>query len=670
MLQKVREAMSPKKSKKNESKDCVSRVKEDLSDFRKQFEGSWKRYDNVFYGDIWQHGQYRPFENEIAPILIQQVAKITDSQPGVVISSQDPDHEDKAENLSKSVEWVMRNQKFTSLYPALQLAAHRSAPGYMWIDFDHFACDGDGEITFEQLDWDQVYIDGMGESCRVELKRSKSKLKQMFPKFAEQIDELEGDKGSYGSENGGRETRDTNKKHRRQRPKPYQSKKILKLIYTFEKDLSLEKIPAEDTEEELVKEREAIAEGRAPDIRRYQDHDAHYQDHMQDRAEVMEFFGLAPDAPFEEAEQLAEQIAQESQGEAEDVTEMILRLKVIDNHLEEHQILKEENPNSQRPKYPGGYRVVKTIGEGLVVYDGKNEFDHGKIPLAILKCYDDGTAHGFGEICNLYDTQAMSAEMLWKTWKGLKRVANPSMIIDIETELGEEDISNEDGAKYFLPRGTDIRFMQPGQISNQVVGFVNERTEKMRQISGSYDASQGEMPSGNASGVTVKRLQMATDGRQRLKERQSFDSFFKFVAEITASNIIQFWTTEKVLDVEDYEGEKRQVLFSPFGLHELKWEAKIAPGTLAGVDKDMVNGLYYALLVAGAIDVPMFAELAQDIPRIEKLAEMMGEKQQTQAQLEEMQAQILEYKTQLIEAGLMAPEEITPEEEQIINQGV
>jgi len=349
----------------------------------------------------------------------------------------------------------------------------------------------------------------------------------------------------------------------------------------------------------------------------------------------------------------------EENPEAKELAEGLMLLKIIENHIEEHVTLQKENPKGGRLKYPGGWRVLESI-QDKVLYDGASRYEHNEFPVVPFYCYKDNSIYGFSEMRNLVDPQRMQAVMEYKEYKGLQKVANPSVAVFKDSGLTKDDVTNEDGAIWEINMGSKPpTHIQPGQVSEQVSRFSQKKSDKMRDISGVNEATQGKMPSPNASGVSLERIQTQAIGRIRLKDRLNEHYSVKRMGTLIASNIVQFWTTERVLKLEDTPEGKQQLMFNPLEMEDLEYEIEIAPGSMAGVDKGAYNTMLLGLMNSQQITLEQFLEVAE-IPKTDKLKELVSTEKQKAEQMQALQMENLQLKSQL------APESLSDEELELL----
>lgn len=645
--------------------DIVKDVKSTLSAYRKNFEKNWKDEQDAYYGKIWQNvPEFRPYENFCFQIIETQVPILTDSYPGIAVKTKKPELLNQVSVLQESIDYVLNRQNFQLKLPIVVRNSLIAAPAYLYPYYDANENNGEGEIKIDILKWENVWLSGESDfiddcsKARFEVYKSKEWLKLNYKKFVNEIENAKPSESTDYHREGQSEKYDIGEYSKRSTPTRYKDESLLKLVKTYIKDYSIVAIPEEETLKDLEKEAEELNQGISPDINLYEDHKKHIEFHTNEIAQIFMEIGVPIEAGKEALELAIEQIALENPESG--IEEVLFKVELLEKHIEEHKILLEENPKSGKLKYKNGFRLIETLEDKTVLYDGSIQDEHYQIPLVPFYAYKDDTIYGFGELRNLLDSQRMQAELQYKEYKGLRKVANPGMIADEETGLTEDDITNEDGAIYVIPQGTNIRHLSPGAVSPQVGQFVNDRIERMMAISGVNEATQGKMPSPNAAALTVERLNQQAIGRLRLKDRINQRYSVKRLGNLVCSLILQYWTNDKVISFADNE-EKQQVIFNPLDMQDLDYEVEVSEGSMTGIDKDALNVMMLNFLNAGQINFKEFLEVA-DFPKVKKLKSMINERENIEAQMQELQQQNVLLK------GQLDPSSLTPEEAELFAQ--
>lgn len=665
-MEKIEKKSKSKDEGVKSSLDKRNSVFTSLKKYRKQFEANWKEEEKAYYGDLWKNSnENRPYENHVFKTIEAQVPILTDSMPAPAVRVNDPAYLEQASNLGKAIEWVNKDQNFELNYS--MLVRNQLVTGTSWLHtyYDANENGGDGCIKDEILHWSKVWLSGRGafiEDCdkaRIELDRTRDWLMLNYPRHKDKLKSAKAEKVSQDTENDGFENYDNvNRGAKKGVPKQYHDDDTLCLVKTYCKDYSLVKIPEEQTAEELTAESEALESGESPDVTKWQDHAAHIEAHNMVLQELYSQLGVPMEAGLDEAMRAVDAMAEENP-EA-DLGPILSQIAIMEAHNEEHKVLLEENPNGEKPKYSNYLRVIETVNE-ILLYDGEPRDEHGEVPLVPFYTVKDGNIYAIGGVRFILDPMRMHATMMFKEYKGLQRVANPEKHVDQETGLTAKDITNEDGAVYVIPQGTTIRNIDPGSVSPQVGAFQVDRVRTIQDISGVNEATEGKMPSPNASGVTVERTQQQAIGRIRLIDRQNQYYSIKRLAKLRASMILQYWTGEKILKLENEGGDYSQLIFNPLEFKDISYEIEISSGSMAGVDKDSFNALMASFLNAGHITFDEFLQVAE-IPRREKVRELVSSRADQSAQIEELQTQLIKLK------GSVDPTLLNPEEKKIYEE--
>ncbi len=651
------EKETPVKSKDKTSKDetqgsdealqTAREIKKELQEYRTEFDKMWKIYDDAYYGKQHKTGEgIKTVKNHIFKIIDSQVATLTDSMPSTQVTASREDKQEAADILGKAIKHVYTDQNLQILLPSLIRAGLTSGPGYLYVSYNPDADQGDGKIEYKQLPWKAVFLDGnaptieQSEKLRIEVNLRKDALIRTWPEKADEIKKLKGKQISDGADDANYEKRDiSGRLNELGKPKAFVAKDVLQYAETWTKSYDLKDIDPEETQEELKKEQGQLAQNIPPDVSKWQDHAAHEKAHKEFRKQLTDHAGLPESADFDEVKSKVMQLLQVNP-QAEDLQKGLLTLKIIDNHLEEHEEMKKLNPTSQEPAFKDGWRVIKTINDMVVVYDGENPEENGEIPLVPFYGYKDDTVYGFGEVKNIFNAQQTLNDVDFREFESLKSCANPGWIGDHEAEVDEKTLTNAPGIVILKKRGTELRRLEPGQTSPQLDQRRQADQMAMEAIAGQNEQSINDaLPSGNVSGVTVTKLHNQAVGRIRLKGRGIEYYSMRRLALVTASFIINHWTEERELRLRTDDNEIESVIFNPLDMQDLDYSMDVTPGSMAGVDKDSLIAFYHGLLNEQHIDFSMFLAASPEFPGKHTLVKLLKEKNQQGQQIQQAQQQ-------------------------------
>lgn len=672
MINESQESQAKDISQDKEPIELVREIHKELSEYRKPFEKEWREYDDAYYGKQHKSGEEKKtVKNHIFKIIEGEVPILTDSMPGTQVDAELAEKQPDADTLDKAIRYVHQDNNLPLLLPTLVRSALTSAPGYIYAFYNPDANGGDGKIEYLQLPWQAVFLDGnrptieLAERARIEISMRRDSLARMWPEKRKEILGISQENSDIKNGDGEmREDRDQGTNAKGGAPGKYKSKDIVKYVETWIKDFSTEPIPAEETQERLAEERREILSLKAPTVNKWQDHNADIQDHYAQRGEILANVNLPADAPYEQVEQAVMALLEQNP-EAEQLKQGLLLVKIIDNHIEEHQEMLKLNPNSERPKFKDGWRLIKSAAD-LILYDGGNPEERdgiGHIPIVPFYAYKDQTIYGFGEVKNIIDPQRTLNTMDWFEYEGLQVCTNPGWIEDHEAEVPAGALTNEPGIRIKKKKGTEVRRLEPGQISPQLERRKLMDAEFIMDASGINDESQGNMAS-SASGIAISKIQTQAIGRIRLKDRYLQYYSMKRLAIIDAQLILNHWTDEKNFRLRSDNTSIEDVVFDPLKMADLGYTVTTSPGSMAGLDKDALNAFYLNLFqVSGGqmtfedlLTVAEFPKKEILLAKVKERADQQQIIQQVQSQLEQLQTENASLKG-LVGNGVVLPEE-------------
>jgi hypothetical protein len=647
--------------------ELVKEVHKELADYRKQFEKDWREYDNAYYGRQHKTGEdKKSVKNHIFKIIEGEVPILTDSMPGTQVDAEIAEKQVDAEILNKSIKYVYQDQNLPLIQPTLVRSALTSAPGYLYAFFNPDADGGEGKIEYKQLPWESVFLDGnaqtieQAEKARIEMPMRRDAIARTWPEKKKEILGIQDSPETTGEiDTDAYEERDVSDKDGAPgRPSKFKAKDIIKYVETWVKSYDLENIPQEDTAEEIAEERAQFSAGEVPSIGKWENHKAHKQDHYAQREEILSPLGIPGNTPFETISHMVDKLIQLNPEAQEQFSSILLTVKMIDNHIEEHTEMEKLNPTSQRPKYKDGWRVIKSAGN-VVLYDGPNPDERkgiGHIPIVPFYGYKDETIYGFGEVKNIICAQRSLNDMDHRELENIKVNANTGWVADHEAEVNENELTNEPGIVVKKKKGTEVRRLEAGPVSPHFQIRREADETDMEEISGMNEATQGQLPSSGASGVTVQKLQTQAIGRIRLKDRYLQHYSMRRLAIITAHLILVHWTSEKAFRLRSDNSQIEDVVFDPIKMEDLNYSVSISPGSMAGIDKDAMNAFFMQLLDKQHISFEDFL-LVADFPKKEILLNKLRERMAQEQAMQEVQAQMQGLQTQNASLlGLISPD--------------
>lgn len=641
---------------KNESiVQKIDRFKEEGKKYRKQIEDTINECERFYEGQHWrQRDPSKRAKNYVFQTVEAMVPLLIDPMPATNVIVKDDAFKEQAEILEAAKAHVYREQEI--LLKDVQSVRDLLVIGQGWqyVGFDADGENGEGSVTIKNLSWDQVIVDPAASSVDqarysiISIPISNEELKRLYPKTAQQAltqplkDAFKFTNSKYYDENQNTGSYGSNYDTSR-----YESKDMTHIEECYLRDYSMEAIPDDETQIQITEETAQLQEGVNPDVSKWEDHEAHYTAHEEQKYFIASEMLKIP----------VEQVTPDDiKALKENDQQAALLFTIIEDHQSMHKMYAEnmdEDEIGKRPKYPNHLRLVVKTGQ-VVHYDGAPDVQDGLVPLVAFYNYKGTRIYADGDVKNIIPLQKTINELDEKELKGLKLNANPGWIKDEQSGVDEDTLTDEDGLVVTKQAGTEVSRLSPGQVSPQLQNRSQVEIASMKIISGMTEAALGESPKQQMAGIAMRRMQMQALGRVRLKSKMIEVAVFRR-DKLILSRIIKFWSQERKLRAEDGNGKYSYVSFSPNAIRDLDYDVVIAPGTMAGMDNETIYEAYKELLLAGAIDLKTFLEVTS-LPKKQVILDKLAEQDQTQAQTQQLLAQLIQLKTQF------APETITDEE--------
>lgn len=624
----------------------LNELKLESGNYRKQFEKDWKEYEQFYYGDHWRFAKKRPVKNWIFSIIEGEIPVLTDSRPSTDVLPLEQQHEDAAKILEAGIHSVFETERLMLKQTQAVRASLLTGTGWMYCDYDPDKERGDGNVLIRNIGWRHIWIDPKAieldeaEYAIIEFPTSVPELKRRFPKQAGKIKPTGTTFQEFADiKPDGTRADKWSPDLVTEMPKGrFEGQDIAILEEYWIKDYTMESIPEADTLEELEKEREQLESGVNPDIFKYEDHEAHLLAHATLKVQLLsEVLNL----PLEE-------ITEEDLDAVEEIPEINVLFKIIDDHIEAHKELQTQNPDGKRPKYTDNLRLVLKVGKEIL-FDGSHPEGDGRIPLTPIYCYKaEDSIYGIGEVKNILSPQKSFNELDWAEHQGLMLTSNPGWVVDEESGVDTDTLTNEPGIVVKKKQGTEARRLEPGAVSPQLDSRKQNDRFAIEAISGINEASQGRRPTGITAASAIRALQEQSVGRIRLKTRMLEEYSMLRLGECVATRIVNHWTVERKLRVYDRNGQIQFIEFDPSKVQQLKYDIRTVPGSTAGLDKESIFTVMKELLTGGAIDVQTFFETT-DLPFKATLMERAQERDELTQQAQQLALENEELKLQVEE---------------------
>ena len=648
------------KDQKELIKHLESKFKE-ANEYRRSLEEQWVEEETFYKGDQWKVAKRRPVKNWCFTVVEGEIPILTDTRPSASIIGMEDDDIDNAKVLESGVEYVLEKERFAMKLPETVRDMLITGTGWQYVDFDPDKENGEGSITVDTLDWRHVWVDpaanelDAADFAIIKKPVRVDKLKRRFPKHADDIKPVDIPNMEESNDDYSRESRWSPGTSMTDEKSRYGGKDLTILEEYWFKDYSMEKVDEIVTMDEIAKEARQLMEGEAPDVGMYEDHEEHIEAHEELKAIIVaQNLGVSVE---EVTEDVIEQLREQS-------PELSVMLSMIDDHLEAHRVYQEQNPKGLKPKYYNNLRLVMKQGH-TVLFDGEAPVKDGMIPLVPYYCYKSADSiYGTSEVRNIISSQKSYNEMDWAELQNLRLTGNSGWVIDEESGVDSDTLTNEPGLVVKKKKGTEARRLEAGSTNPQLGARKDADQRAIEQISGINEATQGRRPAGITAAQAIRFLQEQSVGRIRLKTRYLEEYSILRLGQLISSRIIKYWTTERKLRIWDKAGQIKTLDFDPDNIQSLSYEVRVSPGSTAGLDKEAIFNVMKEMLQNQVIDPRTFFEVT-DVPYKAKILERLNEQDEMQMQLEALAGENEELKAQLgIPAEGMPAEEV-PLEQQV-----
>jgi hypothetical protein len=203
----------------------------------------------------------------------------------------------------------------------------------------------------------------------------------------------------------------------------------------------------------------------------------------------------------------------------------------------------------QKRKYPLG-KVVQAIPDLKLVLDvGENPYKDGLKPyVRFIDTIRSRQFYGEGEVGPQIETQDMINRTLASIFDHQNLMINATWIIDNDSGVDPEMITNQVGLIIQKVRGSEVRREEAPQQSPQVFQFYDLLQNLANTQSGVHDVTQGRKPVGITAAEAISTMQEAAQTRIRLKERNMQVSLQQ-LGRLLVSRILQFYRTPRIIKI-------------------------------------------------------------------------------------------------------------------------
>lgn len=281
------------------------------------------------------------------------------------------------------------------------------------------------------------------------------------------------------------------------------------------------------------------------------------------------------------------------------------------------------------------YRFLSPLGD--VLQEGETPFRHHEHPYT-MKIYPfiDGKPHSLVE--DSIDQQKFVNELITlymlmakHSAKGLLMFPEDSLPKDMSIEEIAEEYAKVNGFIVYKPKPN---IPLPQQLSTNVSNFNISELLKIQmgmfeEVSGVTGAVQGKAPaSGTAASLYAQQAENATN--TLIDVLDSFNNFLKEAMVKKLSNIIQYYTDERIVTVagSQYGNIKKWI---PTLAEDVIEDVIISDGTNNPRYKEVMNNFLIELYKSGGIAIDQVLKFG-DFPKGDALLQDISQRQEQQAQ--------------------------------------
>lgn len=231
----------------------------------------------------------------------------------------------------------------------------------------------------------------------------------------------------------------------------------------------------------------------------------------------------------------------------------IIECWLRDYTTEEYELENEDNSDGgekktgTRLKFPNGRMITVIPGLKLVLQSKENPYKDAKFPF--VRFVDNIRPREFcgqGEVEPLMETQRLLNKATSVIVDYLNQMVNPVWILDTNSGVDPDMLTNQVGLIINKNPGTDVRRETAPPLPAQVFEMYQMFQSLADQQSGINDVTQGRKPTGITAAEALQTMQEAAQTRIRLKQRNMEVSLSR-MGELVVSRMLQFYTTPRVV---------------------------------------------------------------------------------------------------------------------------
>ena len=249
----------------------------------------------------------------------------------------------------------------------------------------------------------------------------------------------------------------------------------------------------------------------------------------------------------------------------------VAEMWIDDWAVEEIEIEKEDGTTEVQRKrtYPNGKVIAAVPDLKLHLETAPNPYKDGKKPyVRVVDYITPRSFWGEGEIKHVVETQDLINKTLATIYDYTNLAVNPCWILDDDSGVDPDMITNQVGLIIQKQRGSEVRREGSPPLAPQVFEFYNMMRELYDTQTGVHDITQGRKPVGITAAEAINTMQEAAQTRIRLKER-NMNVALAQIGRLVISRILQFYKTPRVIKIS---GAKKWPEWFEFYVEDIQGE--------------------------------------------------------------------------------------------------
>ena len=265
-----------------------------------------------------------------------------------------------------------------------------------------------------------------------------------------------------------------------------------------------------------------------------------------------------------------------------------------------------------------GWRVLQITAGGVVCGLAPLDECYWGLPFTMHRDYEQAfRMWGFGEIDHIMSKTRSIAYRSQLITLALEYAANPVVLSDdVNTNL----INNPSvvaGDVLSKKRGSEIRWMEPPRIGEEMFAFLQAQKSDIQDISGVQDAQAGARPPGIQTGIAVQSLQEAAGRRVRGKEGGLSDSYCLLLKKLGVASALKL---NRRIQFRSTDGKDPEEIL---GEYQIRFER----GSGFGMNQDTRRAVAERLFQLGALDATAVLD-TYDWPDRDLIAQRLNQQAQ------------------------------------------